>query len=262
MVLQAFIDDSRGEDGTFVLAGHIATAENWVLFSKEWEELLPYGVRNKDGNYHFKMAQMAANPERMARVSAFFRIIEKYIMLSISCKIQVNDLPRARSRLHVPNLAIDYGDMVNPYLVAFRALLDMFHNNKEKMVEFLPLDQAVDFIFDEQAEKKIILSAWDSYLAGRPRESRKHFGATPIFRDDTKCLPLQAADLWAWWAREWYENDRNFLDFGTMKRNRSPYPVLRIEMDEDAIFSAYASMARDGIEKGRPIFDIKFNADF
>jgi len=66
MVLQAYIDDSYKRNGEFVLAGHIATAESWAKFAKEWEALLPSaGTLASNGNYHFKMSEMAANPERM-----------------------------------------------------------------------------------------------------------------------------------------------------------------------------------------------------
>jgi len=42
-----------------VLAGHIATAEAWGHFAKESAELLPLGTKAKNGNYHFKMSEMA-----------------------------------------------------------------------------------------------------------------------------------------------------------------------------------------------------------
>lgn len=53
VVLQAYIDDSRGDDGTFVLAGYIATAESWAKFAGEWEELLPYGTPRWQGRLSF-----------------------------------------------------------------------------------------------------------------------------------------------------------------------------------------------------------------
>jgi hypothetical protein len=77
---QAFIDDSRTKpSGEFVLGGHVAPAEKWVAFSGEWEGLLPLGTRAKNGKFHFKMAEMAKSPERMARVPRFYELIEKYV---------------------------------------------------------------------------------------------------------------------------------------------------------------------------------------
>jgi hypothetical protein len=68
MVLQAFIDESYSNDGTYVLAGYIASVEEWASFSREWQELLPYGTLDKDDQFHFKMSEMAINEERMKRV--------------------------------------------------------------------------------------------------------------------------------------------------------------------------------------------------
>ena len=75
MVLQSFMDESYGDTGILVLGGYIASAESWTHFSKEWEEMLPYGIRDKDGRYHFKMSEMATNEDRMQRIPGFFRII-------------------------------------------------------------------------------------------------------------------------------------------------------------------------------------------
>jgi hypothetical protein len=33
------------------------------------------------------------------------------------------------------------------------------------------------------------------------------YGKTPDFADDLEIVALQAADFWAWWVREWYEED-------------------------------------------------------
>ena len=85
VVLQAFIDESVSTKGMFVLAGHIATAEAWACFAKDWEELLPYAVRDKNGEFNFKMRDMALSPDRMSRVPAFYKVIEKYALLSVSC---------------------------------------------------------------------------------------------------------------------------------------------------------------------------------
>lgn len=49
VAVQAYIDDSYNEDGTFVLAGHVATADAWEAFSREWEQALPMGLRDERG---------------------------------------------------------------------------------------------------------------------------------------------------------------------------------------------------------------------
>src|ERR1022692_4661136 len=100
---QAFIDDSaRRPDGDFVLAGHIATAEAWAHFAKEWEELLPLGTLAKNGNRHFKMSEMARSVQGMERTEPFYRLIEKYAVVSISYRMNLEDFARAIERVKSP----------------------------------------------------------------------------------------------------------------------------------------------------------------
>jgi hypothetical protein len=265
MVLQAFIDDSYAPDGTFVLGGHIASAETWAKFSRDWEEMLPFGIRRGDGRFHFKMAEMAANPERMARVPGFFRIIEKHVLCSISCKINTADLRRARNRLYLSSRPIEWGIVENSYLVTFRGLLDTFHTHKAKFLEGIaPVEEKVDFIFDNQAEKKGILATWDEYVTNRPEVSKGTYGATPRFEDDLDFLPLQAADFWALWVRKWYEEGNpqkiGSCDFGTWKAIRSPYPRFDIFFTDDELFAVLARTVRDHIGPHEIIYDVNYKS--
>jgi len=105
MVFQAFIDDSYTPDGEFVLAGHVATAESWVAFAKEWEELLPFGTIAPNGKFHFKMSEMAALPERMERLPAFWRAIQNHVAALIvtpSSWRAVGSVWRVAGRVGVP----------------------------------------------------------------------------------------------------------------------------------------------------------------
>lgn len=262
MVFQAFIDDSRDPAGTFVLAGHIASAEAWVAFSKDWEEMLPYGTRSKSGDFHFKMAEMAFNPERMARVPNFYRIIEHHVLMSVSCTLNTNDLERAKARVYVPDLKIDWGYFDNPYMVAFRCLMDMFHTKKDTLEKIIPVSEPVDFIFDMQTERKPILAAWEDYIRERPEHLRERYGSAPRFEDDRKFLPLQAADLWAWWVRHWHKEGRSdkleSLDFGAWQAKRD-HPRAAISFNEDQIVEAIRDIMRPMLEPGRLIYDVTFS---
>lgn len=94
-MFQAYMDESEGADGTLVIGGFISTVEKWAQFSREWEELLPYGQlknrkqphgtalsrfkphdeRRPEGNaerFHFKMSEMAASEGGLERSKAFF----------------------------------------------------------------------------------------------------------------------------------------------------------------------------------------------
>ena len=107
MVLQTFIDDSYTNGGVFVLAGFIATAETWAKVSQEWDQLLRYGTLAPDGNYHFKMSEMALNAERMVRAEAFYRVIERNLIFPISSKINISELRRASKRIWSLNTPYD-----------------------------------------------------------------------------------------------------------------------------------------------------------
>ena len=209
MVFQAFVDESEDQDGIIVLAGYVATAEAWAVFSKEWERLLlPYGTLAKNGRYHFKMSEMAQNAERMARVPAFFRLIEQHAILSIGAIVKKDIAASALRRLWVPGLEIEAGFLGRPYLVAWRALFDTFHIRRlDGLEKIIPLDKKVDFIFDERTEKAHILPIWNLYVADKGERIRELYGAAPRFENDQDFLPLQAADFWAWWLREWAERD-------------------------------------------------------
>jgi len=68
------------------------------------------------------------------------------------------------------------------------------------------LDGPVDFIFDEEVmEKTPLLKSWDWVIENISDEQRENVGHTPTFRDDEDFLPIQAADLAAWWGRRWWE---------------------------------------------------------
>jgi hypothetical protein len=240
---QAFLDESFGND-EYVLAGHIASAAKWTTFAKDWEELLPFGTIAPNGKRHFKMSEMAYLPERMERVPAFYRTIEEHALISVSCRMKRSDLQEAVR--HVKEAYRRYGfnldvcDWENPYYALFRGIMDGFHKNRELMKDDIALDETVDFIFDDKTEKSVILSQWNSYLNYRP-ELRQFYGATPRFENDQIFLPLQAADLWAWQVREWYEGEEvprpdgkairpekmaNF-DFGSFKgKKRRPTLVM------------------------------------
>ncbi len=262
MVFQAFIDDSKDEDGTFVLAGHIAPAESWAKFARDWERMLPHGTLAPNGTYHFKMNEMAWLPERMARVPGFFRIIEEHVTMSVSCAVNMREIENAKKRIWAPCATIDWTFLSNPYLVAWRLLLDTFHHDRLGLLaNILPLSEKVDFIFDRQTEQKYVLAAWDAYLANRSVEIKALMGATPRFEDDQDFLPLQAADFWAWWSRKWHvegtQEKADRCDFGTFKGIRHPYPKLALHLTEDDAVRILLEMTVTNFKPGYRAYDLQ-----
>lgn len=266
LTLQAFMDESVDRDGTFVLAGHIADAQSWAKFSVEWERMLPLGVRTDDGGFQFKMSQMAMNPERMDRVAGFYRIIEGNAHHSLSCRINTGELARAFTRVSVPQTNIEWGDLRDPYVAAFRALMDHFHYRRadiEVEAGSLPANAKIDFYFDDRSDKHKIRTMWDGYMAAREPDKRALYGNEPRFEDDRAFLPLQAADLWAWWVRKWSVEGKirhriTELDFGNWKGKG--LARTHISMNEDQWVETLADFIAPQIGSLVPIIDTKTGA--
>ena len=202
LVFQAYIDDSGDKDEAakvFVLAGYIAPAENWAAFSDEWQELLNMDSPHYAKLSYFKMAEMRSSEGRLQQCSWFYRVIEKHITAAISCVIPVQDLIKAVRSVDWPSYVNNISALENPYFAAFKAITNILAQHQEK----LRITEPVDFIFDDNHEKRHTIAAWDLQKLSATPEVRNLMGSTPIYMDDKKVLPLQAADLYANWVRYW-----------------------------------------------------------
>ncbi|MDE8650971.1 DUF3800 domain-containing protein [Novosphingobium album (ex Liu et al. 2023)] len=85
--------------------------------------------------------------------------------------------------------------------MAFYFFMNQFHfgRHEPSVARVIDPNVRVDFVFDDRGEKRKILEAWDRYIAPH----RDRFGAFPSFQNDMEFLPLQAADLIAWWVGKW-----------------------------------------------------------
>lgn len=252
-------------DGTYVLAGCITSAKCWKAFSEEWQKMLPqWGTLNSYGQYHFKMSEMNANPERMERVPAFFGVIEKHVIGFVSVKINISDLKRARRRLVIPNMEIIWDEYADPFYIACRCLLDMFHLQRKEMSEIIPLDEKIDFYFDEQSQKNHILKIWENYIKNRPEEIRKLYGEKPRFLNDNYFLPLQAADLWAWWVRKFYQDGtpENINKLGIKGFKSTGKKLLRISIsfDEEQLVTSLKKSLQIALGSNQIIYDVNLTA--
>lgn len=250
MVWQAFIDESARDDedsDLFVMGGCISTADRWVQFARDWEKLLPrFGRLDEKGRRYFHMTEM----RDMHHVVAFYRVMEKHIPAFISARYRKNDLKKAMARIHVPNAIVEWDN--NDYFIGFRCLMDKFHLLRDNltMQEILPSKEKVQFIFDDNSSKVLVRKIWDEYMGNRPPEIRELYANEPRFENDREFLPLQAADLWAWWVRHWAETGQkeNITkhDFGCFQRTRGKGKrlTLDISFSEDEFIPTLARMAQ------------------
>lgn len=217
VILQGFMDESWDSDGVggegiFVLAGYVSTVEKWAAFSKEWKQRLRWGTVQSDGSRQFKMSEMASQ-NRWDDLPFFYSVIMEYAELSISCIVDMKELNRAIDDIKagigdgVNELPFDIEEIKNfwrnPYYFTFRLLMDGFHIWRAQNQELFPGDSPVQFVFDNNSQKQVIRKVWDDYIATRSDSIRPTYGAEPRFEDDREFLPLQAADLRAWWVRKW-----------------------------------------------------------
>jgi hypothetical protein len=245
-VYQAFVDESYREGGEYVLAGHIASAESWIKFAEDWEKLLPTATRDRNGNFRFKMKEMATDPIKLGRVENFYKVIEKYVLVSISARLNIKDFERAINSLEreyaKKGLLVRLKNWDSPYFMLALGLIQSVAENREKLKELIPENVPIDFIFDENTEKRPILRAWSEFVSTAPDWVSERLGNTPRFENDEAFLPLQASDLWAWWIRKWYEEDFGSiyppsfrdLDFGAWKGK--PRPLHIMYMREKNVF--------------------------
>jgi hypothetical protein len=188
-MLQAYIDDSVG-NGIYAMAGYIASAKQWALFSDEWQQFLEMRPRIAYFKYseamhltgEFRFWRPEARDEKMALL---YKIIGEYVSASLASALYIEDHKR---------LFADLPQQVrSPYHLLLYSMISEIATHQG----LLNIDGAIDFIFDENVmERDKIYSGWETFK--RATAVPKHLiGAMPVFRNDITTVPLQAADMLA-----------------------------------------------------------------
>ena len=253
MNLQAYLDESS-DSKFFVLAGYIATPKAWAEFARDWEEILHFATRGPDGRHRFKMSEMAHNG-RMADVPIFYRVIEKHVQSGVSVAFQLDHLSSALSRITLNGAPIDWGLWRNPYIFAVRALTDFLNRLRDEIPSAV-INQfdGIDFYFDERKfEKTVIIPGWEEIKKGMPPEMVKLYGATPKFEKDEDYLPLQAADLWAWWVRRWAADCGSVQPWGALPWDVKGPMCAKWWLEEDGMIAYLVSQNSHFAPRGRSL---------
>lgn len=229
MALQAYVDGSgSGDPDALVLAGYVATAETWAKFSTEWQKRL-----DEVGLKRFKMHEMATS--RMEFAGYFYRVIEEFdVLAAISCVIRTDDLRKVLREIRLPDIP-NIQRLENPYYLGFRCIIETLarHQRQLRLGE-----EPIDFIFDDQSEKAALVGAWDLMKFAATPDIQPLLGDTPIFRPDDKVMPLQAADLYAWWVLKWQregDSDAGVRDFRFAWEAKRKINRLHVEYTEDEL---------------------------
>lgn len=198
VILQAFVDDSRSEsaDKEFVLAGYMTTALQWMKFSDEWTAVLNQAPKIE--SFHsiealhlkgcFKGWRRADRDEKVMRLA---EVIDRHPMASFDTRLSVASFKRILA-------PIAPYDLQNPYFVVFYGVMA----NAAGQLHANEINVPIDFIFDEHGAVGPDAALWYGYMkAMMAPHLRSLLGSAPIFRDDKKMVPLQAADMLAWHLR-------------------------------------------------------------
>jgi hypothetical protein len=159
------------------------------------------------------------------RISRFYRIIETHAFAGTYTVVNRGLYAKIFSGAPRP--------MQDPYFLLLFDLIAQLARNQER----LSLTDKIDLIFDEQLGKKdLIVGAWDRFKKMAPAPFRTIMGDTPSFKDDKNALPLQAADLYAWWIRRHLEEDVKGTPHTPFPwRKAKEIPGLVVHWNEDAL---------------------------
>ena len=168
MALQAYIDDSMAADAVLVLAGYVATAEQWARFSDEWQERLDI----RPSWPYFKMSEVGGShdAERWERAGWFYRVIEDHAQAFLAVVVEIEPLRRIIRELGLPDL------LENPYVLAYRAMIDLTAQHQHN----LGITEPIDFIFDQHGQAEEVRKGFEVFKKltapellprlGRPRD--------------------------------------------------------------------------------------------
>lgn len=233
MPIQAYVDDSGAppNERCLVLAGYLASTDQWASFSDEWDRALRMRPRLE----YFKMADAVKlrksfdgwTPHlRDERLRMLKRIIQDHVQCFVASVVPFADFNRALTE--VP-MKLKF----RPYAAALMGLMGATRAH----IPLMDIHERVDFIFDEQVmEKGIILENWDYATANVEPGEQEFVSKTPAFRNDRDFLPLQAADLCAWLQRNsWEAQNGHAQVYEPPWTNEKPIEGLTFQLNEDDI---------------------------
>jgi hypothetical protein len=247
MILQTgYFDDSGSDIGSrwYVLGGFCASVEDWKIVSTRWHQTL-----NKEPSLqYFKMSEAMAMdgqfrrgwtiPLRDQRIIELVDIIEELDPPRLYCFLKRSDFDTFVK-------GILGGDAFNdPYFVLFYHLILSIAANAQS----LAWNRDCDFIFDDQGKLgKNAVERWDwmkqNIDGANAANVSAYLGSPPIFRDDIKFLPIQAADMLAWLVRDCLTVGPNNMEeiSRTALTHLEGRKILRIHIDRDLLMKLGSS---------------------
>ena len=194
-MMQFFVDDSGvGAPPIYVLAGLFASDETWVRFSDEWEAFLiappplKYWKTTHAVNFRGQFTYWD-RADRDAKLRQAVRIFDSYRFAMFAVIVDHADFQE---------ILIPVG--LHPYPLLLQKLQIVLGTHLFDVGE---ANIPVEFIFDNhEFTSKVAAEAWSSFREFAPSRYKETIAKSPIFRDEKDAMPLQAADLLAWYIRK------------------------------------------------------------
>ena len=235
-MLRAYIDDSMDsvkQGRVLVMGGFIATPERWEKFSDEWRQRLEHA-----GWPVFKMNEVWArrNDITLEHAKWHYFTIRDHVQGAVAMAVPLDPLKRVVSQTGLTAIG-------NPYIWAIKGIINLTAQHQTDW----GANEPIDFIFDERGEKQQLRDGWEIYKATVPESIRAVTGRDPIFENDESVLPLQAADMWAWWCRKCWLEDGALLDnkFPIPWGSIGEIPTMVFQWTEKDIEAEFSRVLRD-----------------
>jgi hypothetical protein len=195
-----FYGDESGAQGkgTYVIAGYLATAENWWHFKTDWLGKLaePRQVQyfKRGPNYHGDVPfEGWPKAEREAKLSSMISVFERFgeALVEISSTMSWDTYR---------TVIVDGIEEIfpNPYYFCFHGVVSVVIDWIRQHKAANPtVETGAEFVFDQQDEHRVgVLRHYSSVYEQFPELAPMMLGCD--FRDDKVTPGLQAADLIAW----------------------------------------------------------------
>jgi Protein of unknown function (DUF3800) len=223
-MLQGAFDESESS-GAFVVAGYVAHSADWVTFSERWAQ----GLAERHGGRRFKMSEIARQwqaDDTHEKVQFFHDIIMDHAAFGISIAVVPEILASVMEGFQDER-------MKSPYFFCIFAMIGQLMSARSDWVA----DHKIEFVFDLGRSEKAISRAWNEFIAVAPHVHKDRIVKQIQFRDDEHWMPIQAADLKAWWT---HRRMVEFLDptmtvRPRMWRDRPDFKNLKMLFDEQKL---------------------------
>lgn len=191
-MLEIYVDDSASDAGTdkrLVLAGYMQSAEAWGRLTEDWTAELarPPALTSLHMITCFRGWSEEA---REAKLDSLVAVLSKYKPLSIECSIsRTAHAEELRGRAPY--------DLRHPY---FSCFVGVMYGVARTVLEE-DLNGPVDLFFDEQGKVGTDAALWYVPLKHMDPTLANVLGGPPRFASDNEVVPLQTADMLAWYVR-------------------------------------------------------------